>query len=83
MYTPTLQSHVRKSKLASFKLHNHHVLIEQIMSAAIHHILKLGPHEAIMKIGNFFQYLCSKAIDLSTIPKLLECIAEALCFFEM
>ena len=82
-YSATLQSHVWNGKLAGLKSHNHHVLIEQIMPTAIRHMLKPGPREAIIKIGNFFQRLCSKAIDLSTILDLLECIAEALCLFEM
>ena len=82
-YIATLQTHVRNGKLAGLKSHDHHVLIEQIMSAAIRHMLKPGPREAIIKIENFFQCRCSKAIDLSTIPDLLECMAKALCLFVM
>ena len=82
-YSATLQNHVQNGKLAGLKSHDHHVLIEQIMPAAIRHMLKPGPREAIIKIGNFFQCLCSKAIDLSTIPNLLDCVAETLCLFEM
>ena len=31
----------------------------------------------------FFHTLCSKVIDLTTIPNLMECVAEAVCLFEM
>ena len=46
-------------------------------------MLQPGPREAIIKIGNFFQRLYSKVVDLSTIPDLLECAVEALCLFEI
>ena len=82
-YSATLRSHVRKGKLAGLKSHDHHVLIQQIMPAAVRHMLKPGPRDAIIKIGNFFQRLGSKVIHLDDIPGLLECAAEALCLFEM
>ena len=45
-YNATLQSHIRKEKLARVKLHDHHiVLIQWLISAAIRHMLKLGPRE--------------------------------------
>ena len=53
-YSATLQSLVRNEKLADLKSHDHYVMIEQIMSAAIKHMLQPGPREAIIKIGNFF-----------------------------
>ena len=65
------------------KSHDHHILLQQIMRSAIKHMLKPGPKEAIIKIGHFFQQLCSKVVDLASIPDLLECVAEALCLFEM
>ena len=53
------------------------------MPTAIRHMLKPSPRESIIKIGNFFQLLCSKVVNLSTIHDLSECVAEALCLFEM
>ena len=72
-----------KGKLARLKTHNHHVLIQQIMPAAVRNLLKPGLRVAIIKIGCFFMRLCSKVIDPATIPDLMECAAEALCLFEM
>ena len=72
-----------KGKLAKLKSHNHHVLIQQIMPAAVRNLLKPGPKAAIIKIECFFTCLCSKVIDRAIIPDLMECAAEALCLFEM
>ena len=82
-YSGTLRKHVGKGKLNALKSHDHHVLLQQIMLATVRHTLQPGPREAIIKILHFFQCLCSKVVDLSTIPNLLECVVEAFCLFEM
>ena len=82
-YNNSLRKHIEKDKLNALKSHDHHVLLQQIMPSTIRHILKPRPREAIIKIGHFFQRLYSKVVDLATIPKLMECAAEALCLFEM
>ena len=82
-YSSMLRKHVGKGKLSALKSFDHHILLQQIMPSAIKHMLKPGPREAIIKIGDFFQQLCSKVIDPATIPNLLECVGEAMCLFEM
>ena len=54
-YSATLRKHVGEGRLATLKSHDDHILLQQIMPAAVCHLLDLGPRDAIICIGHAFQ----------------------------
>ena len=71
-YSSMLIKHVGEKKLSGMKSHDHHVLLQQILPSAIRHSLKKGPRNAIIRVGNCFQRICSKVIIAADIPCLRE-----------
>lgn len=81
-FASSLQKHAGKDKLAGLKSHDHHVLVQQVMPAAIRGSLARGPREAVIRMGNVFQRLCVKVVDPNEIPDLMDYTAVTLCMFE-
>ena len=82
-FASSLQKHADKDRLAGLKSHDHHVLLQQIMPAAIRGSLHVGPRNAVIRMGNLFHKICAKVIDPLQIPALLDYAAETLCMFEL
>lgn len=82
-FSSTLQKHAGKDRLGGMKSHDHHVLLQQIMPAALRGSLQAGPRSAVMRMGILFQRICSKVVDPVDIPDLMDYAAETLCIFEL
>ena len=82
-FSSTLQKLARKDRLAGMKSHDHHVLLQQIMPAALRGSLQSGPRNAVIRMGTVFQRICSKVIDPMELPGLMDYAAETLCLFEL
>lgn len=82
-YSATLTKHIEQNRLAGLKSHDHHVLIEQILPAAVRTLLSRGVRETIIRLGNLFQRICSKTIRVDSIPDLRQYAAETLCLLEI
>ena len=82
-YSSTLIKHLGEKKLAGMKSHDHHVLLQQILPSAVRHLLQKGPRNAIIRVGNCFQRICSKVIKRSEIASLREYVAETCCQLEI
>lgn len=82
-YSATLQKHCEQNRLAGLKSHDHHVMIEQILPAAVRTLLSRGVRETIIRLGNLFQRICSKTIRVDSIPELRKFAAETLCLLEI
>ena len=82
-FSSTLQKHAGKDRLAGMKSHDHHVLLQQIMPAALRDSLQSGPRNAVIRMGLLFQRICAKIIDPLEIPEIMDFAAETLCMFEL
>ena len=82
-YSATLRKHVGDGRLTALKSHDHHILLQQILPAAIRNLLDPGPRDAIMRIGHAFQRICAKVINPNDLEDMQSCVAEALCMLEV
>lgn len=71
-----------KRKLQGLKSHDHHVIMQQILPAAIRGYLQPGPRDAIIRLGHVFQRICAKAIDPNELQSLQHYTAETMSLFE-
>lgn len=82
-YSSTLTKHVGEKRLNVLKSHDHHILLQQILPAAIRGSLSRGVRETIVRLGNLFQRICAKVIRTSEIATLRISAAEVLCLLEL
>jgi hypothetical protein len=82
-FSSTLTKHVGEKRLAGLKSHDHHVLLQHILPAAIRHSLLPGPRETIIRLGRCFQRICARVIDPNEMPALKTYVAETLCLMEL
>ena len=82
-YSSTLTKHVGERRLQGLKSHDHHVLLQQILPAAIRNSLSKGVRDTIIRLGNLFQRICAKVIRISDIDALRTLAAEVLCLLEV
>ena len=69
-------------KISSLKLYDCHILMQQLLPAALKRLLTKGPMKAICQICSFLNKLCQKIIDREDMLNLEEKINETLCMFE-
>lgn len=62
-YSATLQRHIGSERLHGLKSHDHHVLLQDILPAAVRHMLPPGPRLALIRLGSLFQQICSKVVN--------------------
>ena len=82
-YSSTLIKHVGELRLSGLKSHDHHILLQQILPAAVRHALSKGVRETIIRVGKLFKRICAKVIFKSELPSLYTDCAETLCMLEM
>jgi hypothetical protein len=82
-YSSTLIKHAGENRLAGLKSHDHHCLIQQVLPAAIRHLLDRGVRETIIRVGHLFQRLCARVIDPAKTRDLETYAAETLCQVEL
>ena len=82
-YSSTLTKHIGETRLGGLKSHDHHVLIEQILPAAVRTLLSRGVRETVIRVGNLFQRICAKTVRVDSIPELRTYAAETLCLLEI
>ena len=82
-YSSTLIKHVGERRLNGLKSHDHHVLLQQLLPAAIRHSLSTAVRETIIRLGNLFHRICAKVVRRSKIVPLRTCALEVLCLLEL
>ena len=82
-YSSILGKHIRKKNFGALKLHDYHVLMQYVMSLALHGLLKLGPQMAIMRMSKVFHRLCTKVYNPVEFPSLETDVAESMAVLEM
>ena len=69
-------------KVHGLKTHDCHVLLQQVMPAALRGLVRNDIYEAIAELGNFFRQLCSKTLRLDVLHQMKEDIPIILCKLE-
>lgn len=82
-FSSTLTKHVGEKNLSGLKSHDHHILLEYIIPAAVRHSLLPGPRETVIRLGSLFQRICARVVDLEDVPDLLTYGAETLSMVEV
>lgn len=82
-YSSMLTKHIGERRLHDLKSHNHHILLYQLLPAAVRNSLSSGVRETIICLGNLFQRIYSKVICRSEIVQLKTCAIEVLCLLEL
>ena len=82
-YSSTLTKDIGEKRLQGLKSHDYHVLLQQILPAAVRHSLSRGVRDTIIRVGNLFQRICAKVIRTSEIEALRTSAVEVLCILEV
>lgn len=68
--------------IGSLKSHDHHVLIQILLPAALRGLLPRGPRVAVTRVCNYFNRLCQRAIDAEKLITLENEFVETMCQLE-
>ena len=69
-------------KLVGLKSHDYHTLMQQLLPIALRSILPKHVRLAICRLSFFFNALCSKVVDVSTLDELQNQLVVTLCLLE-
>ncbi len=86
--TPTwcvtaFKKHVGNQRVQHMKIHDHQVMVQQIMSMGICNLLQLGPCKTLICLGTMFQCICTKVVNQNEINAFRIFVVETLCKFEV
>jgi hypothetical protein len=81
-YMADLASSSKNGKFQGLKSHDFHIMLQHILLACVRHLLRPGPREAIIRLGQLFQRLTTKVVDPIEIPSLKLFTAETLSLLE-
>ncbi|XP_061993678.1 uncharacterized protein LOC133711589 [Rosa rugosa] len=70
-------------QLLGLKSHDCHTLMQELLPIAIHSVLPKQVRYAITRLCFFFNSICDKVVDISTLDKLQEDVVLTLCQLEM
>ena len=74
---------LEKGKMQFMKSHDWHVLIQEILPAAIRGSLAEGPRVAIIRLGHCLKRICAKVIAVSDLQDLMTYVAETCALLEV
>ena len=69
-------------KLSGLKSHDYHALMQQLLPVAIRSVLPKHVRYAITRLCFFFNALCAKVVDVSTLNDVQQDMAVTLCLLE-
>ena len=69
-------------RLINLKPHDYHTLMQQLLHIAFRGVLLKGVRNAVTQMCYFYNALCNKVIDSSTLSQLQNNLFETLCSFE-
>ena len=74
---------LEKGKLQFLKSHDWHVLLEEILPAALRGSMVMGPRVAVIRLGHYFKRFCEKVIQVSDLSALQTYEAETFAMLEI
>jgi hypothetical protein len=74
---------LEKCKVHGLKTHDCHILLQQVIPAALRGLVRKDIYEAIAELGNFFRQLCSKTLRVDVLHRMKDDIPVILCKLEM
>ncbi|XP_073112429.1 uncharacterized protein [Elaeis guineensis] len=73
---------INEKKISGLKCHDHHILLQQIISVAIRGLLPKSVYEPLIELSNFFRNICSKSLKVQDLKQLEDDIVMTLCKLE-
>ncbi|XP_024004018.1 uncharacterized protein LOC112081492 [Eutrema salsugineum] len=73
---------VNPPNIGSLKSHDHHVLVQNLLPAALRGLLRRGPRIAITRLCNYFNRLCQRIIDPEKLITMESEFVETMCRLE-
>ncbi|XP_010422813.1 PREDICTED: uncharacterized protein LOC104708024 [Camelina sativa] len=73
---------VNPPNIGSLKSHDHHVLVQNLLPAALRGLLHKGPRIAINRLCSFFNRLCQRIIDPEKLMTMETDFVETMCQLE-
>ncbi|XP_004309364.1 PREDICTED: uncharacterized protein LOC101306581 [Fragaria vesca subsp. vesca] len=73
---------LQQCKIQGLKSHDHHVLMQQLLSVALKGLLPEGLRKAIWRLSSFFNELCQRVLDKKRLEELEDEIVLTLCLLE-
>ncbi|XP_010490322.1 PREDICTED: uncharacterized protein LOC104768087 [Camelina sativa] len=73
---------VNPPNIDSLKLHDHHVLVQNLLPAALRGLLHKGPRIAINRLCSYFNRLCQRIIDPEKLTTMETEFVETMCQLE-
>lgn len=74
---------MEKEKLQFLKTHDWHILLQEILPAAIRGLLPEGPTVALIRLGHCFRRFCAKLIKVQELEQLQTYVAETMALMEL
>ncbi|KAL6193972.1 hypothetical protein ACLB2K_035056 [Fragaria x ananassa] len=73
---------LQQCKIQGLKSHDHHVLMQQLLSVALKGLLPEGLRKTIWRLSSFFNELCQRVLDKKRLEELEDEIVLTLCLLE-
>ena len=81
-YVGPLKKRIQDGKLFGLKIHDFHVLLQQVMPLCLRNIGNPKVTAAVMHVSRLFRRICSKVVDSQDRQQMLLDIAETICFLK-
>ena len=82
-YSSSFGKHIKAKKFGSFKLHNYHMIMQQLMPLALRGLLKPRPYMAIMQMCKVFRKIYTKVYNPTKFNSLQLDVIESMALLEM
>ena len=82
-YSLDLGKHLQKKNFGALKLHDCHVLMQQIMPLALRELMQPSPRMAIIRMSKVFCRICTKVYNPDNFPSLQADVAKSMALLEM
>lgn len=82
-YASNLEKHIYNKKYRGLKLHNYHVLMQQLLPLTLKGLLQPQPRMVEMRICNVFCRICTKVYNPGEFQFLEANLAESMALLEM
>jgi hypothetical protein len=82
-YSSNLGKHIRGKKFGALKLHDYHVLMQQLLPLTLRDLLKPNARMAVMRVCKIYRRICTKVYNPADFDSLELDVAESMALLEM